>query len=72
VPVPGDSVGAQPRASRPRDQTTSLVAFMTSPVVDAPSDGSRPPRGNGSSCGLFYVPQMSGKRAAPGSGPSLR
>src|SRR5947207_694151 len=41
VPVPVDSVGAQPRASRPRDQITTFVAFMASPVVRPWRNGSR-------------------------------
>jgi hypothetical protein len=41
VPVPVDSVGPQPRASRPRDQITTFVAFMASPVVGPWRNGSR-------------------------------
>src|SRR5437773_1036413 len=41
VPVPVDSVGAQPRASRPRDKITTFVAFMASPVVRPWRNGSR-------------------------------
>jgi hypothetical protein len=44
VPVPGDSVGAQPRASRPRERNATLVAFtfMGAPVVGPRWNGSRP------------------------------
>jgi putative membrane protein len=68
VPVPVESTGAQPRVRSPRDQITSLVAFMTSPVVWRRSNGSR--RKGKNPCGNGFLAAASGPAPSPRDGPA--